>query len=61
MFPFLNGALLTATFIDIQPEDITAMLGYVKDFITDLTPLLLPLLAIGLGIFIFWAIVSAIK
>jgi len=56
-----DRSLLTATFVDIEPTDITAMLGYVKSFITDLTPLLIPVLAIGLGIFIFWAIVSALK
>jgi hypothetical protein len=61
MFNFLGSSLLVGTFVDIEPTDITAMLGYVKSFITDLTPLLIPVLAIGLGIFIFWAIVSALK
>jgi F0F1-type ATP synthase assembly protein I len=37
------------------------MLGYVTDFISDTTPLLLPIIAIGLGIFIFLAIVGAFK
>ncbi len=49
------------TFLAISTEDITTMLGYVEDLIGDLTPLLLPVLGVGLGIFIFWAIISAIK
>lgn len=49
------------TFIDILPTDITAMLGYTKDLITDLTPLLLPIIAIGIGIFIVVALINVIK
>jgi hypothetical protein len=48
-------------FLDIGELEITTMLDYVKGLIGDLTPLLLVVLAIGLGIFIFWAIISAIK
>lgn len=48
-------------FLDIGQEEITTMLGYVQGLIGDLTPLLLVVLAVGLGIFIFWAIISAIK
>lgn len=48
-------------FLEITELNITTMLNYVKGLIGDLTPLLLIVLAIGLGIFIFWAIVSAIK
>ena len=51
----------TSTFFEITPADITEMLGYVKGLISDLQPLLLIIIAVGLGIFIFWAIVSAIK
>ena len=53
--------MILGTFFDILPEDITAMLGYTKDLITDLTPLLLPIIAIGLGIFIVVALIGAIK
>jgi len=52
---------MIGTFISIEPTDITAMLGYTKDLLTDLTPLLLPIIAVAVGIFIFWAIVRAIK
>ncbi|MDD5639023.1 MAG: hypothetical protein PHO28_03925 [Candidatus Pacebacteria bacterium] len=53
--------ILAGTFLEITPDDITTMLGYVKDLISDLNPLLLIVIAVGLGIFIFWAIISAIK
>lgn len=49
------------TFLTINASDTEAMLGYTSDFLTDMTPLLLPLIAVGVGIFIFWAIVHSIK
>jgi len=52
---------MLGTFITIESADITTMIGYISDFLTDLTPLLLPIVAVGVGIFIFWAIVKAIK
>jgi hypothetical protein len=53
--------MATSTFLEISPENITDMLGYVKGLLSDLQPLLLIIIAVGLGIFIFWAIVGAIK
>lgn len=53
--------ILTTTFFTFTDADITKMLGYVGDLISDLTPLLLPIIAIGLGVIIFWAIVRAIR
>lgn len=53
--------ILAGTFLDLTPEHITTMLGYSKDLITDLTPLMLPIIAIGIGIFIVVSIISAIK
>jgi hypothetical protein len=58
---FLGSILLTGTFIDLEPSDISSMLGYVEQLLIDLKPLLIPVIAIGLGIFIFWAVVSALK
>jgi divalent metal cation (Fe/Co/Zn/Cd) transporter len=52
---------ILATFLTITPDNITTMLGYVSDLIGNLTPLLLPIIAVGVGIFIFWAIVKAIR
>ena len=49
------------TFLTLTAGDITAMLEYVKDFILDLTPLLLPIIAIGVGLIVFYAIVRAIR
>ena len=48
-------------FLDISTENITELLGYVKGLLGDLSPLLLLVVAIGLGIFFFWGIISAIK
>lgn len=48
-------------FLEITTANITELLGYVKGLITDLSPLLLLVIAIGLGMFIFWGIVSAIR
>ena len=53
--------IFLGTFLTITAEDITTMLGYVSDIIGDLTPLLLPIIAVGVGIFIFWAIIKALK
>jgi hypothetical protein len=53
--------LFTGTFLEISPENITAMLNYTKNLITDMTPLLLPIIAVGLGILIIWAIIGAFK
>ena len=52
---------LTTTFFTITDENIATMLGYTKDLITDLTPILLPIVAIGLGLIIFYAVVKAIR
>ena len=49
------------TFFTITDADINKMLGYVGDLVGDLTHLMLPIIAIGLGIFIFWAIIKAIS
>jgi len=53
--------LLTGTFVDIAPEDITTMLGYVKNLIIDLKPLLMPIIGVGLGILIIWAVIGAFR
>lgn len=54
-------AYAESTFVEITTTDISTMLGYVKSLITDLTPLLLPIIAIGLGLIIMYAIISAIR
>jgi len=52
---------LYGTFLDITPENITAMLGYTKNLILDMTPLLLPIIGIGLGILVVWAVIRAFR
>jgi len=49
------------TFFTIEGASITTMLGYVSSFITDMTPFLLPIMGIGIGIIIVVAIIGAIK
>jgi F0F1-type ATP synthase assembly protein I len=49
------------TFFTIEGSSITTMLGYVGDFITDSTPLMLPIMGIGIGIIIVVALIGAIK
>jgi len=49
------------TFLSITDGDIATMTSYTTDFLGDLTPLLLPVVAIGVGLIIFVAIVRAIR
>jgi hypothetical protein len=49
------------TFLSWTPEMTTSMIGYIEDLITDLTPLLIPIIAIGLGLIIFAVIVRVIR
>jgi uncharacterized protein involved in cysteine biosynthesis len=49
------------TFFTFSSSSIDTMLGYVGSFISDITPLMLPIIAIGLGIFIVWAIIGAFR
>jgi hypothetical protein len=49
------------TFITIDAGDITEMIGYAKDLLTDLHDLLLVIVGIAVGLLIFWAIMSAIR
>jgi len=53
--------MLFGTFLTITSEDITAMLGYTADLIEDLTPLLLPIIGVMVGLLVFWAILNAIR
>lgn len=52
---------LLSTFIDWTSQNTTDMLGYVKDLITDITPLLLPIIAISVGLIIVIAIIRALR
>lgn len=52
---------MLGTFFTITPEHINTMIGYISSFISDFTPLLLPIIAISLGLLVIWAIITAIK
>jgi hypothetical protein len=53
--------MATGTFFTITDANISTMLGYVSALISDLTPLLLPIIAVLLGLLIFWAITNSLK
>jgi len=52
---------MIGTFFTINASDTDLMLSYVEDFMTDLTPLLTPIIAVGIGILIFWAITKVLR
>jgi len=49
------------TFLTITDGDVATMTAYITDFLGDLTPLMLPIIAIGVGLIIFVAIIRAIR
>jgi hypothetical protein len=53
--------IFTATFFNWGATETTAMLDHVKDFISDISPLLVVILGVGLAIIIVSAIIGAIK
>lgn len=52
---------MLATFFEITPADMTAIIGYTKDLISDLTPFLTLIIAVGIGLIIFSVIVKVIR
>jgi len=48
-------------FLEITPANITELLGYAKGLIVDLTPLLLLIIGVGLGVIVFMAVINSIK
>lgn len=58
---FGKFTLPTAVFIDWTQEMTDDMIGYMKDLLTDLTPLLIPIIAIGVGLIIVGVIIRAIR
>jgi F0F1-type ATP synthase assembly protein I len=47
--------------LEFTNEMITDIIGYVQDVFADLMPLILIVVGIGLGIFIFQAVVSSLR
>jgi hypothetical protein len=49
------------TFFEWSASNTEEMLGFMGNLITDLTPLLTPIIAVGLGLIIFAVIVGVIR
>lgn len=52
---------MLGTFFTITASNTEAMIGYAGDLISDITPLLLIIVGVSVGIYIFYALVNAIK
>jgi len=53
--------MVFGTFLTWDASSTTAMLGYVADLILDLTPLLIPIIAVSLGLLIFTVIAGILR
>ena len=53
--------MLFGTFFTISEGNISTMLGYVSGLISDIQPLLLAIIGVGLGLIILGAIVGIFK
>lgn len=54
--------LFLGTFITISSGDLTGMItDYVSPLLADLTPLLLIIVGVGVGLIIFYAIMKSIR
>lgn len=53
--------LLTTTFMNFTDSDVATMTDYIKDFISNFTPILLPIIAIGVALIIIGVIIKAIR
>lgn len=53
--------MLFGTFFTITSENVSTTIGYMKDLITDLTPFLTLIIAVGVGLIIFSVIVKVIR
>lgn len=52
---------MLGTFFTFTEGDVAQVITYIQDVVTDFTPILIPIIAISLGIFIIWAIIKALK
>lgn len=55
------STLFTTTFINITEADVSSLLEYTKAFISDITPFMIPIIAVGLGLIILAVIIKAIR
>ncbi len=49
------------TYINWSNDMTNSMLGHIGDLVGDFTPLLIPIIAIGIGLIIIGAIIKAIR
>jgi len=52
---------MEGTFFTFTSENVSSMLGYIRELVADFMPLLIPIMSILLGLVIIWAIIGAIK
>lgn len=52
---------LFGTFFTISDEMVSTTLNYTKAIISDISPILLPIIAVMLGLVVFSVIVSALR
>lgn len=52
---------MIGTFLTWSAEDTTAMIGHMSDLFTDLTPLLIIVFGIDMGLIVVGAIIRAIR
>lgn len=53
--------MILTTFLTITTENVSTTISYIKDLIGDLMPLLLIVMAVGIGLIIFEVIVNVIR
>jgi hypothetical protein len=55
------STFLFGTFFNITPDNISTMFSYTQALISDLTPLLLPIIGVGVGILVVWAVIRSFR
>lgn len=52
---------MIATFFTISQEDMTGMISYVGDIFSDLSPILLLIVAVSLAVMVIGVIISSLR
>jgi len=52
--------MIFGTFFTITGDNVSTMLGYVQGLITDMIPLILPVVAVGIGMLVIWVLIKAL-
>lgn len=53
--------MLLGTFLTISSDNVSTTISYIKELIGDLMPLLLIVMAVGIGLIVFQVIVNVIR